>query len=96
MMIAPRALICSAAAIPVLVTHRPGRSIRHLLAHGLETSGLLLARAALALAPERVGPVRPIPRPDMACVEFYAEAGAPEGALYIDGEFVGTLPLNRL
>lgn len=25
-------------------------------------------------------------------LEFYAEAGAPEGALYVDGQLVGTLP----
>jgi hypothetical protein len=25
-------------------------------------------------------------------LEFYAEAGAPEGALYLDGELVGHLP----
>jgi hypothetical protein len=30
-------------------------------------------------------------------MEFYAEAGAPEGALYIDGELVGMLPgVSRL
>ena len=25
-------------------------------------------------------------------LEFYAEAGAPEGALYLDGQLVGYLP----
>nr|WP_316641275.1 hypothetical protein [uncultured Roseateles sp.] len=30
-------------------------------------------------------------------VEFYAEAGAPEGALFVDGELIGYLPgVNRL
>jgi hypothetical protein len=30
-------------------------------------------------------------------LEFYAEAGAPEGALYIDGVLVGVVPgVNRL
>ena len=30
-------------------------------------------------------------------LEFYAEAGAPEGALYVDGELVGHLPgVSRL
>lgn len=30
-------------------------------------------------------------------LEFYAEAGAPEGALYVDGRLVGHLPgVNRL
>ncbi|CAN5330052.1 hypothetical protein BH11PSE10_BH11PSE10_20150 [soil metagenome] len=30
-------------------------------------------------------------------LEFYAEAGAPEGALYVDGRLAGTLPgITRL
>jgi hypothetical protein len=30
-------------------------------------------------------------------LEFYAEAGAPEGALYLDGDLVGYLPgITRL
>ena len=30
-------------------------------------------------------------------LEFYAESGAPEGALYVDGELVGYLPgITRL
>lgn len=29
-------------------------------------------------------------------LEFYAEAGAPEGALYVDGQLFGTLPVARL
>ena len=30
-------------------------------------------------------------------VEFHAEAGAPEGALFVNGQFVGRLPgVNRL
>jgi len=28
--------------------------------------------------------------------EFYAEAGAPEGALYVDGELAGWVAVNRL
>jgi len=29
-------------------------------------------------------------------VEFHAEAGAPEGALYVDGELIGHLDVSRL
>jgi hypothetical protein len=29
-------------------------------------------------------------------VEFHAEAGAPEGALYVEGRYVGTLDVRRL
>lgn len=34
----------------------------------------------------RRGPIR------SPVLEFYAEAGAPEGALYVDGQLVGHLP----
>jgi hypothetical protein len=33
-------------------------------------------------------PTPPVP----AVLEFYADAGAPEGALYLDGELVGWIP----
>jgi hypothetical protein len=29
-------------------------------------------------------------------VEFHAEAGAPEGALFVEGRYVGTIPARRL
>jgi hypothetical protein len=29
-------------------------------------------------------------------LEFHADAGAPEGALYVDGEYVGQLDVRRL
>lgn len=29
-------------------------------------------------------------------LEFHADAGAPEGALYVDGEYVGRLDIQRL
>ncbi|MBQ1764097.1 MAG: hypothetical protein IIZ92_14490 [Aquincola sp.] len=48
-----------------------------------------LARAARSLA---LSSPRPrAPRQGDPVVEFYAEAGAPEGALYVDGQRVGTL-----
>lgn len=97
-MTAPRALIFSAAAIPALLTHqRPVRSIRQALARGLESTGQLLTRAAVVVAPERMGPTRAQPVPtDVPSIEFYADASAPEGALYVNGAFVGRLPLTRL
>lgn len=50
-------------------------------------SALLDAAAArLAAAPSSES-LHPLPR-----VEFHAESGAPEGALYVDGRFVGWLP----
>lgn len=47
----------------------------------------LLARWARVLRAPGQGPTR-----SAVVLEFYAEAGAPEGALYIDGQLVGRLP----
>lgn len=57
---------------------------------------LRAASAALArLARRLAAPRRPLRGP--AHIEFYAEAGAPEGALFLDGELVGWLPgVHRL
>ena len=41
----------------------------------------------LAAMPPQPGPTQTLP-----AVEFHAEAGAPEGALYVDGQLVGRLP----
>ena len=55
-------------------------------------SVLLSASRALARLARQVR-LSPKQRVDRQPVfEFYAEAGAPEGALYIDGELVGHLP----
>lgn len=64
-------------------------AVRRALAGLLRTSSLALARAARRLARVRAGPVALSGAP---VLEFYAEAGAPEGALYADGVLVGTLP----
>ena len=58
---------------------------RRLAAALLQRASRLLARLAsgLASAPTET---RPEPR-----FEFHAEAGAPEGALYVDGRLVGWL-----
>lgn len=48
----------------------------------------LAARVAITAAP------RPVTEP---VIEFYGDAAAPEGALYVDGQLVGTvLGVNRL
>jgi hypothetical protein len=54
----------------------------------LRTASATLDRLASAVA-------EPAPRVQTlgyAEVEFYAQAGAPEGALYVDGRLVGLLP----
>lgn len=64
------------------------RSPTHrLLGAALRSASLSLARFARALT-------RPSHSPNGAppVLEFYAEAGAPEGALYVDGRLVGHLP----
>lgn len=65
--------------------YRPSLPCRALAAVMLQASRRL-ARAArwLALSGRRGPP--PAGEPQL---EFYAEAGAPEGALYVDGKLVG-------
>lgn len=53
---------------------------------------LLAASAALDRLAHRLAmPASELDR-SLQGVEFYAQAGAPEGALYVDGQFVGWLP----
>ena len=61
----------------------------------------LLRRASDALARQAREVARPLHErqrrlPSSGVVEFHAEAGAPEGALYVDGELVGYLDVRRL
>ena len=63
------------------------RGVRHLAAAALRTAGLSLAALA-----RRVGNVRRSRHRMDPVLEFYAEAGAPEGALYVDGRRIGVLP----
>ena len=59
-----------------------------LAARALGAASRLLGRLAARLSAAAAH----APAPTMAPVlEFYADAGAPEGALYLDGELVGTL-----
>jgi len=57
---------------------------RRLVAIGLRSASAALARLSRRLARPVSARVQPAPQ-----LEFYAEAGAPEGALYLDGKFVG-------
>ncbi len=65
---------------------RRGRGLRRLAAWVLRRASAMLThlarRLAAADAPVRHEPV----------IEFHAEAGAPEGALFVDGRRIGTLP----
>ena len=79
-----------------LKTLRPGaleaprpahEAARRMVAAGLRSASAALARLSRRLAPPLSRAAQPLPR-----LEFYAEAGAPEGALYLDGQFVGWVP----
>jgi hypothetical protein len=78
------------APVPALAEPR---GLRDVLAGLLRAASALLDRVAahVALATPAVQAA-----PAHAAIEFYAEAGAPEGALYCNGEWVGTLPVARL
>lgn len=62
------------------------RPLRLLAAAMLRGAGRVLDGLAQRLS---VPPVYPN---DVISVEFHAEAGAPEGALYVNGQLVGHLP----
>jgi hypothetical protein len=65
-----------------------GSPWRRLAASTLRQASRVLARLARKLA---VAPAAPRSRPE-PLLEFYAQAGAPEGALYLDGQLIGHLP----
>jgi hypothetical protein len=67
----------------------PGLAVppwRRAAASALHGTSALLARWAGHLVSTPRRPVTEVPR-----LEFHAEAGAPEGALYLDGHLVGWL-----
>lgn len=67
--------------------HPLTEAARRLAAAGLRSVSVMLARLSRRLAQPgaRVRHTAP-------CLEFYAEAGAPEGALYLNGKLVGWVP----
>lgn len=64
--------------------HPHSEAVRRLAALSLRRASAVLARLSRRLARPAVAatPLEPL-------LEFYAEAGAPEGALYLDGKLVG-------
>ncbi len=85
---------------PVLTGHRPVQrppfsdTWRRLVAHLLRSTSAMLARQARDVA--RPLHARQRRSQHDVSVEFHAEAGAPEGALYVDGELVGYVDVRRL
>lgn len=73
---------------PSASAHATSAGARWLAALVLQRASELLARWALAVAtPRRAAELQTDPR-----LEFHAEAGAPEGAIYLDGQLYGWLP----
>ena len=69
------------------------RRARELVAALLRAAGALLDRLALRLAEVEVAAAE-LAEP---VLEYHAEAGAPEGALYVNGQLVGhVVGVNRL
>jgi hypothetical protein len=64
---------------------RPWRSLAAALLRGASSA---LARLAQQVAAPEATPLPHLPE----VLEFYSDAGAPEGALYLDGDLVGYLP----
>lgn len=64
----------------------PARGLRPVTAQALRLASRQLQRWARRLA------AAPPPTAHEPVFEFYAEAGAPEGALFVDGQRVGILP----
>ena len=85
---------------PVLTGHRPVQrppfsdTWRRLVAHLLRAASATLARQARDVA-RPLHARRRRSQHDVS-VEFHAEAGAPEGALFVDGELVGYIEVRRL
>jgi hypothetical protein len=67
---------------------------RRFVAHLLRAASAALARQARDVA--RPLHARQRRSQHDVSVEFHAEAGAPEGALYVDGELVGYVDVRRL
>ncbi len=85
---------------PVLTGHRPVQrppfsdTWRRLVAHLLRAASAALARQARDVA--RPLHARQRRSQHDVSVEFHADAGAPEGALFVDGELVGYIDVRRL
>jgi len=77
---------------PLAPQHPQGEAARRLAALVLRRASAVLARLSRRLARPAVQAKQLEPQ-----LEFYAEAGAPEGALYLDGKLVGWVSgVNRL
>lgn len=73
------------AGLALTPRHAGASFARRSTAAALKSASAVLADLAQRLAAPPPIPASPLP----PVLEFYAQAGAPEGALYLDGELVG-------
>lgn len=72
--------------------HPASVAVRQFAASALRSASAVLARLSRRMAIPAARQSAPAPQ-----LEFHAEAGAPEGALYVDGKLIGWLPgVSRL
>lgn len=76
----------------------PGYALRRTVASALTAASRVLAHMASRLDVVEVRAASAVIAELAASpsIEFYAEAGAPEGALYANGLLIGYLPVARL
>jgi hypothetical protein len=73
---------------PAEARHPVHEAVRQLAARSLHSASAAMARLAGRLTAPVVTPAV-VPMPADPHLEFHADAGAPEGALYLDGHLVG-------
>lgn len=76
-------------SVPLPAGTPEARGVREVTAAMLRGASAMLDRLAAGLA-EAGAAAHQAPAREPV-LEFYAEAGAPEGALYVDGQLVGVL-----
>ena len=73
----------------------PLTPVRRWLSRRLRRAGATLRRTAHWLAHPPETAMHHVPQ-TLPHLEYHADSGAPEGALYVDGEYVGRLEVTRL
>jgi hypothetical protein len=90
-------LMVQAQAATLAPALAPVRGTRHALAGASRFLDGLSRRLEAAEAQAAEREAQAVCEAVEAMLEFHAEAGAPEGALYVNGEFVGYVPgVSRL
>lgn len=84
--------LVAAARTDVAALAPESRRSREVAAALLRAAGTALDTLARRVA----APAEPAAVPTEPLFEFHAEAGAPEGALYVNGSFVGHVAVTRL